>query len=106
MQLQASSFIRWGDIEGQSKKRHRNRIEIMPNVLPQYLQHIVRVYALLYEGYHRCEWGADCVLTYPALFLDRARVPLARSFAVGHALFQATVPGVAHPFAIAERQVT
>ena len=31
-----------------------------------------------------------------ALFLDRARVPLARSSAVGHALSETTVPGVAH----------
>ena len=35
---------------------------------------------------------------WPALFLDRARVPLARSCAVGHALSQTTVPGVAHSF--------
>ena len=33
-----------------------------------------------------------------ALFLDRARVPLARSSAVGHALSKTTVPGVAHSF--------
>ena len=39
VQLQASSFIRWGDIEGQSKKRHRNRIEIMPNTLPNTSTH-------------------------------------------------------------------
>ena len=32
-QLQVSSFIRWEDIEGRSKKRHGNRIEIMPITL-------------------------------------------------------------------------
>ncbi len=50
-QLQVSSFIRLGDIEGQSENRHWDRIEIMPKttLIPP---HVVRVYALLYKGYH------------------------------------------------------
>ncbi len=61
-QLQGPSLIRLEDIEGQSKKRHWNRIEIMPYA-PPIPPHVVRVYDLLYEGYHWCKWRANCVLT-------------------------------------------
>ena len=76
-------------------------VAVMSRIAPIILK-LYRYASILSSGYILVQEFASSTLT-SALFLDRARVPLARSFAVGHALFQATVPGVAHPFAIAER---